>query len=82
MDMAIYYKIKKIIEEDLEYSSAEIMPFSNIVTDLRMDSIDIVELTVLIENEFNILTDDNLITKIFTISDLCYAVKLQLNNKK
>jgi len=81
MDMAIYYKIKKIIEEDLEYSSVEITPFSNIVNDLHLDSVDIVELTVLIEKDFDILTDDNLISQIFTISDLCYAVQLQLKTK-
>lgn len=78
--MEIYYKIKDIIEEEMGFDSIEITPYSNVKTDLHLDSIDFVELTVLIEREFNILLEDDLCHKIYTVSDFCYATRLKLNN--
>ena len=76
--MEIYYKIKHLIETELGFDSVEITPFSGIKSDLHLDSLDFVELTVLVEKEFDILLEDDISRKIFTISDFCYAVSLKL----
>ena len=79
--METFDKIKNIIISEMGFISNDINLNSGIINDLQLDSLDFIELTVLIEREFNILIDDETSSKIFTISDLCFSIDLKLKNK-
>jgi len=50
---AVFERIKKIIVENLEVEEKDIMPSASFVDDLGADSLDLVELTMSLEDEFS-----------------------------
>ena len=50
---AIFERVKKIIVENLEVEEKDIMPSASFVDDLGADSLDLVELTMSLEEEFS-----------------------------
>ena len=72
-------KIKKIISQQLGYSEEEIEPESNLTDDLGADSLDLVEIVINIEEEFNVDIDDKDTDTIKTVGDWFeYAEKQEL----
>ena len=63
-------KIKKIISEQLEVDQSIITESSTITGDLGADSLDLVDLAMSIEDEFDIELSDDALEKIKTVSDL------------
>ena len=63
-------KIKKIISEQLEVDQSIISESSTITGDLGADSLDLVDLAMSIEDEFDIELSDDALEKIKTVSDL------------
>ena len=74
----IFEKVKKIVEEQLGVDSENIKMESTFVDDLSADSLDIVELVMGIEEEFEIEIPDNDAEKIVTVGDVVEYIK----NKK
>ncbi len=65
----IVSKVQGIIAESLGVSPAEVAPTASFITDLNADSLDIVELVMAIEKEFDIEIPDDEAEKIRTVQD-------------
>ena len=63
-------KIKSIIASKLGIDESEITPDKNLTNDLGADSLDVVELSMELEREFNLKFEDNDTEKIQTVEDL------------
>ena len=66
----VFEKIKEILSDQLDADEKEMTMDTNIVRDLDADSLDIVELLMTIEDEFDIEIPDEEIENIKTIGDL------------
>lgn len=66
----VFEKVKKIISEQLEVDQSIISEGSTITGDLGADSLDLVDLAMSIEDEFDIELSDDALEKIKTVSDL------------
>jgi acyl carrier protein len=67
--MSIEDKIKKIIAEKLGVEANEIVPEASFVDDLGADSLDLVELIMSMEEEFDIDISDDDAEKLVTVKD-------------
>ena len=67
--MSIEDKVKKIIAEKLSVEMSEIVPEASFVDDLGADSLDLVELIMSMEEEFDIDISDEDAEKITTVKD-------------
>ena len=65
----IFDKIKKLIAEQLDIEESEINLESSFQEDLDADSLDVVELIMAIEDEFDIEISDEEAEKIVTVKD-------------
>jgi len=65
----IFEKVKKIIADKLDIEEDKITPESSFLDDLGADSLDIVELIMELEEEFNIEIPDEDAEKIRTVAD-------------
>ncbi|MBQ8827912.1 MAG: acyl carrier protein [Clostridia bacterium] len=63
-------KVAKIVAEQLGVDESSITPESSIIDDLGADSLDIVELIMAFEQEFNVEIPDETAEKITTIGDV------------
>ncbi|KGG81144.1 MULTISPECIES: acyl carrier protein [Caloranaerobacter] len=75
----VFEKLKKIIAEQLEVEEDEIKMESSFQDDLDADSLDVVELIMAIEDEFDLEIPDEEAEKIKTVKD---AVEYIQNNMK
>jgi len=62
-------KIKKMIADKLSVDSAEVIPEASFVDDLGADSLDLVELVMSMEEEFDIDISDEDAEKIVLVKD-------------
>ena len=62
-------KITDLIAESLGVKRSEVVPSASFIDDLNADSLDIVELVMTIEKEFNIEIPDDEAEKIRTVQD-------------
>ena len=69
MSLSVFEKLQKIISEQLEIDEDDITPDSDIVDDLGADSLDIVDLVMSIEDEFQVEIPDEAIEQIATDED-------------
>ena len=76
--MAIFDKIKSIIVEQLGVEEDDVKMDASFVDDLGADSLDIVELIMALEEEFDLEIPDEDAEKIRTVGD---AVKYIQDNK-
>ena len=67
MSAEILDKVKGIVSDQLEKDVAEISPESNFANDLGADSLDVVELVMALEEEFDIEIPDEAAEKIATV---------------
>ena len=74
----IFEKLKDIIAEQLSVEADEVTMDSNIQDDLGADSLDVVDLLMSIEDEFEVEVPDEEIENIKTVEDL---VKYIENNQ-
>lgn len=66
----VFEKIKNILAEQLDADADEMTMETNIAKDLGADSLDVVELLMSIEDEFEVEIPDEEIENIKTIGDL------------
>ena len=62
-------KLKEIIAEQLGISEEEIVPAASFIDDLGADSLDLVELIMALEEEFDMEISDEEAEKIQTVQD-------------
>ncbi|MCM0756634.1 acyl carrier protein [Desulfovibrio aminophilus] len=67
--MSIAEKVKGIIVDQLGVSADEVKPEASFVEDLGADSLDLTELIMAIEEEFDIEIDDEEAQKIVKVKD-------------
>jgi len=67
--MSVEDKVKKIIAEKLSVDLDEVVPGASFVDDLGADSLDLVELIMSMEEEFDIDIPDDDAEKILTVQD-------------
>jgi acyl carrier protein len=67
--MSIEDKVKKIIAEKLSVDLEEVVPEASFVDDLGADSLDLVELIMSMEEEFDIDISDEDAEKLVTVKD-------------
>lgn len=64
----IEVKVKEIVAEQLSVDIAELEPSKSFINDLGADSLDIVELVMAMEEEFDVEIPDEDAEKILTVS--------------
>ena len=62
-------KIKEIVAKQLEVDPSRVVPEANFMKDLEADSLDVVELVMKFETEFDIDIDDQVASQIETVQD-------------
>ena len=67
--MTTFDKVKTIVVEQLGVDEAEVKIDSTFIDDLGADSLDIVELIMAFEEEFNVEIPDDVAEKIKTVKD-------------
>lgn len=71
----VFEKVKKIIVEQLGVEEDEIAMESSFIDDLGADSLDIVELIMALEEEFELEIPDSEAEKITTVGDAVEYIK-------
>ena len=71
----IFEKIKNIIVEQLQVSETAITEDASFIDDLGADSLDIVELIMALEEEFDIEIPDTDAEKVVTVGDVVNYIK-------
>ena len=66
----IFEKVRDILVEQLDLSKDSITPESSIMEDLGADSLDVVDLVMSLEDEFDVEIPDEMIENIRTIGDI------------
>jgi len=69
MSAAIEKRVKEIIVEQLGVNESEVTPEAKFVDDLGADSLDLVELVMALEEEYNIEISDEDAEKILSVGD-------------
>ena len=67
--MSTFDRVKKVIVEQLDVSEDEVQPTASFVEDLGADSLDVVELVMGLEEEFDIEIPDEDAEKIGRVQD-------------
>ena len=78
LDTEIFEKLKGIIVDQLGVEESAVKPEATFVEDLSADSLDIVELVMAIEEEFDLEIPDQAAESIVTVQDVINYIK---NNK-
>lgn len=73
--MSIEAKVKELVVEQLGVSADEVKPESSFVESLGADSLDLTELIMAMEEEFDIEIDDEDAQKIITVQDAINYIK-------
>ncbi len=76
--MSVEDKVKKIIAEKLSVDLDEVVPDASFVDDLGADSLDLVELIMTMEEEFDVEISDEDAEKMVTVKDAIEYTKKQL----
>ncbi|GAQ26295.1 MULTISPECIES: acyl carrier protein [Tepidanaerobacter] len=75
MEGEVFDRIKQIIADQLGVDEDEIVPEASFIDDLGADSLDIVELIMAFEEEFDIEIPDEDAEKIKTVQDVIDYIK-------
>ncbi len=70
--------VKEIISNTLRVDESEIVPEANLVNDFYADSLDLMELVLEFEKEFNISIPDDLAERLETVGDIIRYLDMYL----
>ena len=66
----MFEEVRKILAEQLYLSEDEVKPTSRIKADLGADSLDVVDLVMALEDEFNVEIPEDQVENIKTVGDI------------
>ncbi len=66
----IFEKVVKVVSNQLQVEASKINKDTNLIKDLKADSLDIVDMIITFEEQFNIQIDDNDVADIKTVGDI------------
>lgn len=75
----ILFKIQNIVANQLGVDKEIVLPEKNFTKDLGADSLDVVELVMALEEEFEIEIDDQLASSIETVQNAIDYIEEQIN---
>ena len=82
IDQEIINKINKVFEESFEIEKERLVPQAHIFTDLGLDSLDIVDLIVALQNAFDVkIRNEEKVRDIRTLEDI-YQFISSLKNEE
>jgi len=76
----VFEKIKKIVADQLGADADEITMESTFIEDLGADSLDVVELVMALEDEFDMEIDEDEAENIATVGDVVEYIKANCEN--
>jgi len=68
--MSTFEKVQKIIADQFEVDPSEITMDTHMVDDLGADSLDVVELSMSVEEEFDLTVDDDQAANLLKVGDI------------
>ncbi|HCY49950.1 MAG TPA: acyl carrier protein [Clostridiales bacterium] len=75
----IFEKVQKLLAEQLNIDDVDSIKMdSNIVTDLHADSLDVVELLMSLEDNFNITVPDEIANELVTVEAIVKYIESQV----
>ncbi len=77
--MSAEQRVKEIIVEQLGVNEGEVKPEAKFVDDLGADSLDLVELVMALEEEYNMEISDEDAEKILTVGDAIEYIKAHIS---
>lgn len=77
--MEIFDRVKKVVVEKLNVDANEVTPDAAFMDDLGADSLDLVELVMALEEEFEVEIDDEDAEKIRKVSDAVSYIQSKLS---
>ena len=76
--MDVFEKVKEIISETMDVDADEITMDTHMVDDLGADSLDVVEMSVEVEDAFNIKIEDDDIQSMLTVKDIVAYIEARV----
>ena len=78
-----FEKVKKLLAEQLNIGVEKVTMQSRVIEDLGADSLDVVEMLMVLEDEFNVTVTDEESLKLKTVGDIVNLIdsKTKKNNK-
>ena len=74
-DTLIYQKIRETLAEEFELDAERIVPEAHIRDDLGLDSLDIVDMVIVLEKAFGFkLPDRAALADVHTVGDICALI--------
>lgn len=68
-------KVRKMLAEQLNIPVEKVLPESRVIEDLGADSLDVVEMLMLLEDEFDVTVSDEESVKLSTVSDIVKVIE-------
>jgi acyl carrier protein len=78
----ILEKIHEFLVEEFEVDAEKLVPEANLKETLGLDSLDYIDLVVVIENNFSFKVKPEDFTKIATFQDFCDYIISRVNSKE
>jgi len=75
-------KTRALIAQKLNLDESEITPEKSLTNDLGADSLDVVEVAMMLEREFNVKFDESETEKIQTVNDLYELIETHTKKTK
>ncbi len=76
----IFEKVTTILKEQLSIENKEVKLESQLIDDLGADSLDLVEISMALEEEFSIEVPDDQVESIHTVEDVVKFIHNNLDN--
>jgi len=78
----MYEKVKALLVNVTDLDEEMITPGAILEEDLMIDSLDVIELSIEIESEFDIVIEDREVELIKTVQDLCDIIERKVEEKE
>lgn len=78
----MYEQVKRLLVNALDIDEEIVTEGALLEEDLMIDSLDVIELSIEIESEFDIVIEDREVENIKTVSDLCSIIEKKLSEKE